>query len=219
VTIVGVVRDLRARGPDDVPEAGMFRPLAQLDSATYYFVPRSMSLVVRTDGDPMALAGAVRRAAAEIDRTAPVSSVRTLESVVATATANRRFTTTLLADFALLALALAAIGIYGVMSYSVSERNFEIGVRMALGAERSSVLGMILGNGLRLAVAGVVIGLVGAAAMSRWIRSLLVGVPTIDVVTMAGVAIVLCAVGGLAAFLPARRATRVDPTEALRSGA
>jgi predicted permease len=218
VTVVGVVRDLQARGPGDRPEPSMYYPYAQLRAANYYYVPRSMSLVVRTDGDPMSLANPIRAAVADIDRTVPVSAVRTLESVAATATANRRFSTTLLANFAVLALALAAIGIYGVMSYAVSERSFEIGVRMALGAERSTVLAMILGSGLRLALLGLAIGLVGAVAMARGIQSMLVGVPRVDVATMAGVALVLCGVAAMAAFIPARRATRVQPTEALRSG-
>jgi putative ABC transport system permease protein len=217
VTIVGVVRDLRARGPADAPEPTMYYPFAQVGKSGY-FVPRSMSLVVRTQGDPLALTVPVRAAVAAADRTVPVSNVRTLEDVVATATANRSFSTTLIANFALLALLLAAIGIYGVMSYSVSERSFEIGVRMALGAERAQVLAMILGGGVRLALIGVAIGLVGALAMARGIRSMLVGVPAVDVTTMFGAALALCGVAALAAFIPARRATRVQPTDALRSG-
>jgi putative ABC transport system permease protein len=195
----------------------MYYPYLQVQQTGYY-VSRSMTLVVRTDGDPLSLANPIRLATSSLDKGVPVSNVRTLESVVGTATANRRFSTTLLANFAILALFLAAIGIYGVMSYSVSERTFEIGVRMALGAERSSVMGLVLGAGARLAVAGVVIGLGGAAVLARWIQSLLVGVPRFDFATMAGVAAVLCAAGLLAAFMPARRATRVDPTEALRQG-
>lgn len=217
VSIIGVVSALQARGPGDVFEPTMYYPYAQVQQSGYY-VSRSMSLIVRTDGDPLALANPIRLATSSMDKGVPVSNVRTLESVFGTATANRRFSTTLLANFAVLALLLAAIGIYGVMSYSVSERTFEIGVRMALGAERSSVMGLILGGGARLAFAGVVIGLAGAALLARWIQSLLVGVPRFDFATMAGVAVVLCAAGLLAAFIPARRATRVDPTEALRQG-
>jgi predicted permease len=217
VSIVGVVSSIQARGPGDVPEPTMYYPYLQVQQTGYY-VSRSMTLVVRTDGDPLALANPIRLATSSMDKGVPVSNVRTLDDVVGTATANRRFSTTLLANFAVLALLLAAIGIYGVMSYSVSERTFEIGVRMALGAERSSVMGLILGGGARLAVAGVVIGLAGAAVLGRWIQSLLVGVPRFDLATMAGVAAVLCAAGLLAAFVPARRATRVDPTDALRQG-
>jgi putative ABC transport system permease protein len=144
--------------------------------------------------------------------------VRTLEQIVGTSVANRRFSTSLIAGFAALAMLLAAIGIYGVISYMVSERTFEIGVRMALGAEKGSVLALVLRDGVRLALIGIAIGVAGAAGLSRAIRSMLVGVPTIDVVTMLAVAVVLASVAVLASLLPARRATAVSPTEALRGG-
>ena len=195
----------------------MYYPFPQV-AKSGYFVPRSMSLVVRTQGDPLALAAAVRAVVAAADRTVPVSNVRTLEDVVATATANRSFSTTLIANFALLALLLAAIGIYGVMSYSVSERSFEIGVRMALGAEKSSVLAMIMADGLRMALAGVVAGLAGALAVARAIRAMLVGVSAVDLPTLAAVSLALIAVAAAASALPARRAMAVHPMEPLRGG-
>ena len=217
VSIVGVVADWKARGPTDIPEPSMFFPYAQVGTSGYY-VPRSLSLVVRTNGDPLALANPVRAVVRSIDPNVPVSSVRTLDDVLATATANRRFSTTLIMNFAVLALVLASIGIYGVISYSVAERTYEIGVRLALGAERSTVLRLILLGGARLAIAGVGLGLLGAVVLTRWIRSLLVGIPTFDMATIATVATVLAAVALLAAFLPAWRATRIDPTQALRAG-
>jgi putative ABC transport system permease protein len=146
----------------------------------------------------------------------PVSDVRTLEQVVATSVENRRFSTGLIAAFASLALLLAGIGIFGVISYGVSERTFEIGVRMALGADRGQVLRLIVGDGMRMAVVGVLLGLIGAAGVARAIRSLLVDVPTIDVVTLLAVAALLPLVGIVASLLPARRAMAVSPTEALR---
>jgi putative ABC transport system permease protein len=217
MSVVGIVKDMQARGPGDVPEPSMYQPYAQASRSGYY-VSRSMSLVVRTDRDPLTLATPIRAAVAATAAGVPVSRVRTLASVVGTATDNRRFSTTLLANFALLALFLTSIGIYGVMSYAVSERTFEMGVRIALGAEGSRVLSLVLGDGAKLAITGIIIGLAGAAALSHWIRSLLVDVPAIDVATMAIVAVTLCAVALAASLVPAWRATRVDPVEALRAG-
>ena len=219
VTVVGVVADIRLRGFQDDPEPMMYVPHQQ-SSRSNYFVPRSMTLVVRArpGTDPMTLANATRSAVRELDPTVPVSSVRTLESVVGTSTANRRFSTALIAGFALLALVLAGIGIYGVISYAVSERTFEIGVRVALGADRGNVMGLVVGDGVKLALAGIAIGVLGSLLLARAIKSMLVDAPTVDVLTLGGVALVLGVVAVGASVLPARRATSVSPTEALRSG-
>ena len=217
VTVVGVVNDIRARGFDDTPEPTMYFPYPQTRE-TAYFMPRSMSLVVRTAGDPLAIANQVKAIVRSLDATIPVSNVRAMEQVVETSVANRRFSTTLLATFAGLALLLAAIGIYGVISYGVSERRFEIGVRMALGAERSTVLASVLGDGVRMAMIGIALGVAGAAGITRALRSLLVGVPVVDAVTLGVVAAGLVVVAGLASLVPARRATAISAMEVLRGG-
>jgi predicted permease len=217
MTVVGVVNDIRARGFTDTPEPTMYFAYPQTRK-TAYFMPRSMNLVVRTTGDPLVIAKQVKAIVRSLDATVPVSNVRTLEQVVGISVANRRFSTMLLGGFAALALVLAGIGIFGVISYGVSERRFEIGVRMALGAERSTVLASVLGDGVRMAVVGVAIGVVGAAGVLRLLRSLLVGVPVVDVVTFAVVALGLIVVAAAASFIPARRATAISAMEALRGG-
>ncbi len=215
MTVIGVVSDIRSRGFTDTPEATMYFPYPQTAKAAY-FMPRSMSLVIRTHGDPMLIASQVRNVVRSLDVAVPVSDIRTLEQVVGTSVANRRFSTGLIAAFATLALVLAGIGIFGVISYGVSERKFEIGVRMALGAERGKALALVVGDSLRMALLGIALGLVGAAATARAIRSMLVGVPTIDVTTLLAVSGVLILVVIVATILPARRAMAVDPTDALR---
>lgn len=217
MTVVGLVDDFRARGFGDTPEPTMYFPYAQA-ARSAYVAPRSMALVMRVDGNPMAIVGGVREALRSLDRTAPLSEVRTMEQIVGTSVANRRFTTSLLAGFAILALVLAGIGTYGVISYSVSQRTYEIGVRMALGAEQREVLGLVMREGLRMCAVGLALGLVGALALGRGIRALLVGVPTIDPATLAFVCLVLMVVSVVACALPARRAMAVSPTEALKGG-
>jgi predicted permease len=217
VTIVGVVSDMQARGPGDVPEPSMYFPLAQLPASGYY-VPRSFAIVARTGGDPSSLANAIRDIVRGMDASVPVSSVRTLDAVVATATANRRFSTQLIVAFAVIAAVLAGVGIYGVMSYAVAERTYEIGLRVALGAEVSAVLRLILGLSARLAGLGLALGLIGAMALGRVIRALLVDASAIDVPVLLGVAASLAGIAMVAALLPAWRAAKIPPTEALRSG-
>ena len=216
MTIVGVVRDIRARGFDDTLEPTMYFPYAQTAKSAYV-MPRSMAILLRVDGDAESVAPALREIVRSLDRKVPVSEVRTLEQVVATSVSTRRFNTALLAGFALLALALAGIGTYGVISFAVSQRSHEIGVRMALGAEHRSVLMLVMSEGLQLCVAGVGIGLLISAGVGRAIRAMLVGVPPIDVPTFAVTTVMLVAVGALASLLPARRALAVSPTETLRS--
>ena len=193
----------------------MYFPYAQ-SQASSYFVSSSMSLVLRTSGDPLRLASAVRGAVRALDASVPVSDVRTLDAVVGTAIGNRRFATALIAGFAALALLLAGIGIYGVITYVVSQRTFEFGVRVALGADRRNLIGLVMSDGARLAALGVGLGLLGSVALGRGMRSMLVDVPAVDVLTLVIVGAVLAGVALLASAIPARRATRVNPTEALR---
>ena len=207
--IIGVVGDLREGTLDAEP-----RPTA------YYVhtgLPYSfMTFVVRTASDPLALAGPVSAAIRSLDAEQPVAEIRSMEQVLATTLARQRFNTTLLGAFAALALVLAAVGIYGVVSYAVAERTHEIGVRMALGARAANVLGMVLLHGLRLTAMGVLVGLVASLAVTRVMETLLFRVKATDPVTFAGVAAVLLGVALAAVLVPARRATRVDPLVALR---
>jgi len=217
VTIVGVVGDVRARGfQQDAPET-MYFPYSQSGSSAY-FQPGSMTLVVKTAGDAASMTPAVRGVVRGIDAQVPVSRVATMEEVVTRSIASRRFTTILLGGFATIALALAGIGIYGVIAYGVSQRTFEIGVRVALGASAASVVQLVMAEGVRMTLAGLTVGLIGALAIDRLLRGLLVGVTTTDPTTFAVVVGVLLAVAACACALPARRATAVSPTEALRNG-
>ena len=218
VTIVGVAADVRARGiQSDIPPM-MYFPYSQAGTSAYY-QPRSMTLVMRTKGaGDGAVVDAVRGI---IRRTGPrvaVSQVATMDDVVGESIASRRFTTGLLAAFAILALVLAAIGIYGVIAYGVSQRRYEIGVRVALGASPVSVIGLVLADAGRTTLVGLVIGLCGAAAMNQLLRSLLVQTSSTDAATLAVVALSIVIVAAAACLVPARRATMVSPTEALREG-
>jgi len=217
VTIVGVARDIRSRGVEKTTPPTMFFPYPQSGKSAY-FLPRQMTLAVKTIGNPEVLGPAVTRIVRELDPGAPVSELRSMEAVMGTALASRRFTTVLLGWFAALALLLAGVGIYGVIAYGVSQRTYEIGLRQALGADRGSVLGLIVSEGLKLTGVGLVLGLLGTLATGQLIRSLLVNVKMTDPVTLVGVALLLAAVAALASWIPARRAMAVSPTEALRGG-
>jgi putative ABC transport system permease protein len=177
---------------------------------------REFDLVVRTAGDPLALAPAVRRAVLALDPDQPVSQVEPLAARVARATADTRFQATLVGVFAALAASLAAIGVYGVVAWVVSRRTAEIGVRMALGAERRDVVRQVLGGTLRLVGAGVAVGVIGAAALGRALSSLLYGVEPHDPAILGAVACLVAAVGAAAGGIPALRAARLDPVRALR---
>jgi len=209
LTVVGVIADLRQTSLADEPDLEWFVPHTMVPSAT-------MSLVVRSAGDPMRLAPAVRAAVKELDKDLPLADVGSLADEVSDSTRARRFSVALLGAFAGLALLLAAVGIYGVISYSVTRRTHEIGVRMALGAARSSITGMVVGRAVLLGAAGVAIGIAGGLALTRLLRSLLYGVSATDPLVFAGVSVFLLAVAALAGYIPALRAAHVDPSTALR---
>jgi putative ABC transport system permease protein len=174
------------------------------------------TIVVKTEGDPAAMFSAVRQEILGVDPEQAVYKVATLESLLADSILMRRFLMSLLIAFAGLALILASVGIYGVMSYVVSQRTREIGIRMALGAKQSHIFGLVVGQGVLLAVIGVAIGLVAALALTRFMSSLLFGISATDPVTFALISSLLIAVSTLASIIPARRALKVDPMEALR---
>ncbi len=206
--IVGVVGNVRHRGLDRDEREHIYLPQA--------FSGFPCSLVVRTKVPPLALAETIRSEILKVDPDQPVSNVRTLEQLVAQAAGHRRFMLVVVGLFAAVAVLLAAIGLYGVMAYSVSQRTGEIGIRMALGAEQSDVLLQVMKQGLTLGVLGVIVGLVGAFTLTRVLAHLLFGVTPRDPLTFAGVAVLLVVVALIACWLPARRAMRVDPMTALR---
>jgi putative ABC transport system permease protein len=208
--IVGIVGDVKELGLDEENPPEIYLPMRQ-------WPLRFMTMVMRTDVPPTTLAAPVREAVHDIDANVPVSKVRTVEDVVAASISQPRFYMTLLAVFAAVALALAAIGIFGVMSYAVSERTREIGIRMALGAPARQVISMVVRQAMSLAGAGLVAGLVSALVLSRTMTSLLFQLSPTDPATFAMVGMVLSGVALAASYLPARRAARVDPMAALRS--
>jgi putative ABC transport system permease protein len=172
--------------------------------------------VVRTSSDPTNLVPAIRSQVAEMDKELPLSNISTMEQILSESIAQPRFNMLLITIFAVVAMMLASVGIYGVISYSVSQRTHEIGVRIALGAQPGDIFKMVVGQGLKLALAGVSVGLVAAFVLTRVISSLLYEVQTTDPVTFAVISVALTAVALLASYIPARRATRVDPMISLR---
>jgi putative ABC transport system permease protein len=207
--IVGVVGETKA-ALDNEPAEQMYVPYAQ--DSTW----SSMSFVIRTSGDPTSAISAVRNEIRAVDKGSPIYNVRTMNDVQATSVAPRRAPMLVLTAFAAVALLLAMIGIYGVTAYYVTQRTQEIGIRMALGAQMSDVLKLVLRGGMVLAVAGVATGLVGAYALTRWMRTLLFGVSPTDWLTLVAVCVCVLITALLACYLPARRATKVDPLVALR---
>jgi putative ABC transport system permease protein len=175
-----------------------------------------MALMVKANTDPASLAAAVRGKVLALDKDQPISSIQRMEQVIKDSVAGRRFNMMLLAIFAAVALLLAAVGIYGVMAYSVSQRTHEIGIRMALGANRKDVLKLIVGQGMTLALVGIGVGVATAFALTRVMASLLYEVSATDPVTFASISLLLTAVALAACYVPARRAMKVDPMEALR---
>jgi putative ABC transport system permease protein len=215
-TVVGVVADVRHKGLDAETKTQMYLPHTQFPSTDTSFAINRMSLVVRARTDPLALAPAVRREIRALDPEIPVSRVRSMEQVLSASASVRELNVMLLSVFAGVALTLAALGIYGVMAYTVTQRTKEIGVRMALGASAGEVQQLVLRQGLVLAGLGVVLGAVGAVALGRVLTSLLFGVTATDPGIYATVTAVLAAVALIATYVPARRATRVSPMVALR---
>ena len=214
-TIVGVVGNVRQMGLDVPAEPEMYFSFNQLPFDAPFLWPRH--LVVRTEGQPMALADAVRNAVWEADPNQPVSSVRSMSEIFDAELANRNTQLTLVGGFAVLALLVASVGLYGVLSYTVAQRTSEIGLRMALGAERGNVVGSVLRGALLLAALGIVLGIAFAFGLTRLLSSFLFGVSPTDPATFAAVSAVLLLVTGLASYLPARRAASVDPVTALRT--
>ena len=210
--IVGVVGDVRP-GLGIDPQAEMYLPYRQADLVLPVF---QLSVVMRTAGDPTLQTSALRSALAEIDPNQPLVRVRTMEENMATTVAQPRFRAWLIGIFAALALVLAAVGVYGVMSYTVTQRTSEIGVRVTMGAQPQDVFRIIVGESLRFALVGVGIGLVTALALTRLLRSFLFGISAYDPLTFVGVSLLLLLVAAAASFFPARRATLVDPLVALR---
>jgi len=213
-TIVGVVADVKNAGLDQAAGTELYFPIAQ--NPPFGFGMRNFFAVIRTSGDPMSMNAGAHAAISGLDSALPISNVRTMDEVVALAEARPRFLTMLLGLFSALALVLAAVGIYGLMAYSVTQRTNEIGIRMALGAPRAKVLRLVLGYGMRLTMIGMAVGLGGAIGLTRLMSSLLFGVTTTDLTTFIAVPVALAAVALGACLVPARRATRVDPIVALR---
>ncbi|MFL6333875.1 MAG: ABC transporter permease [Pyrinomonadaceae bacterium] len=213
VTVVGVVGDIRQMGIEAPAKEEFYLPYRQVN---YYpwFAPAH--LVVRTSVEPTSLVAAVRREVHAVDPEQPVANVQTMEEILGEESSQRRVGMTLLASFAGLALLLSSLGIYGVLSFFVAQHTQEIGVRLALGAQPRSILALVLGKGMRLALLGVGLGLCGALLLTRFIESQLYGVSASDPLTYAGLALLLAVVALLACYLPARRAMKVDPMVALR---
>ena len=215
--VIGVARDVRAVGLDQDPMPEFYLPMLQAPAAAWTWTDRTMTLAVRASGDAVTLMAPLRRAIAEVDPSLPLYQLGTMQGRVTDSLAQSRFSTMLLTVFGVIALALAAIGVYGVISYGVAQRTQEIGIRMALGARHGDVLAMVVRHGAALAGLGLLVGLAAALALSGLLESLLYQVSPTDPPTFAVGLAVLSVVAVLAAALPARRAARTDPMVALRT--
>jgi putative ABC transport system permease protein len=209
MTIVGVVGNIKSDGFDKPDQPHLYLPILQN-------VGYAMAIYLRTDGHSAGLTQSLRAQVQAVDPNLPIFGERTLEQVVSESLAQRRFAMQVVGLFGLLAMLLAGIGIYGVMAYAVSQRTREIGIRIALGANRRAILGWVFRQGMTLIVVGVGLGLIGAFAFTRLLRSLLFGVAPTDLMTYVALAALLALVALLACYIPARRATKVDPLVALR---
>jgi len=208
-TVVGVVRNVKRYGLDGKIKEQYYFPQAQSPQRNVY-------LLARSTADPSTLTGSIRDAIRAVDKDQPIYRVLTMEQVVSNSVAQKRFSMLLLVIFAGVALVLAAVGIYGVMSYSVTQRTHEIGIRMALGAQPGNVLALVVRQGMVMTLLGVGIGLAGALAVTRVMASLLFGIGAHDPLTFAAISVLLGAVALIASLIPALRATKVDPMIALR---
>jgi putative ABC transport system permease protein len=211
IEIVGIAGDVKHFGLDLPELPALYSPYTQINNWK-----RWMTFAVRTQADPAAMEQAVKEQIWKIDSQLPITKVQTMSEVAAASFAARRFNMLLLTLFAALALVLAAVGVYGVMSYAVTQRTHEIGIRMALGAQVGSVIRLVMKSGLSIAIVGVAIGLAGAFALTRVMRSLLFAVEATDKATFASVSVCLFLIALVACYIPARRATKVDPLAALR---
>jgi putative ABC transport system permease protein len=211
--VVGVVADAKLSGLESPTDPAIYVPFAQ---NSWPNALRISSIVVRTKGDPHSLIPAVRNELRAVDPGLPIAQLRTMEEIVAESLSQRRFNTALLAVFAVVAGILAAVGVYGVMSYTVTQRTHEIGIRMALGAQRSEIVRIVTRDGGKLALLGIAIGAGAALISTRLMSSLLFGVSASDPVTFVVIALLLSIVTLLASYIPARRAAGTDPMTALR---
>jgi putative ABC transport system permease protein len=211
--IVGVAGDVHHFGLAEAPSPEVYTPQAQ---EPWDFMAARMYVVLRTSGSPEALADDVQREVAALNKDVPVADLRTMQELVKGSVAQQRFRTLLIAAFALTALLLSGIGLYSVIAYATSQRTHELGIRAAIGARPADIFGLVMRQGLALTLAGIAIGIVGAIAAGRLVASLLYQVSAYDPITFAGVAVLFVAIASLAAFVPARRAARVDPALALR---
>jgi len=209
LSIVGIVGDVKQLGLDSTAQPEVYFPYLQVTSP-------SMSIVVRTSAEPSSLAAAVKSQIQMVDKDLPITAAKTMEQLLAESVSGRRFNMLLLTVFAVVALVLAVVGIYGVMSYTVTRRTHEIGIRVAIGAQPRDVFRMVIGQGMKLALIGVVLGLLGAFGLTRLMESMLFGVAPTDPTTFVSISALLSVVALVACYLPGRRATRVDPLVALR---
>jgi ABC-type antimicrobial peptide transport system permease subunit len=216
-TIAGVLADVRQRGLDQPPRSEMYIPYTQFQHFIANQQARSMTLVLRGAVPPEELVTAVRAALKRIDPEIPLANARPMEEVMARSVANRKLNVLIIGAFGLLAIVLATVGIYGVMAYDVLQRTREIGIRVALGAQRSSVRALILRQGMALVASGAAIGLAAAALLTGSMSSLLFEVTPRDLVVFGSVAVMLSLAGAIASYIPAWRATRLDPLRALRT--
>jgi predicted permease len=215
IQIVGIVGDVRSMGVGKPAPPAIYVPLAQAPRPAYK--GREMTFIVRTQGNPADIGASARAAVASIDAGLPLADLRPLSEVVSAASGQPRFTTLVMSFFAIIAFFLAALGLYGILAYSVEQRVREIGVRVALGADKREIFRLIIGAGMRLALAGGAIGVPSALALTRLMGGMLSGVTSADPVTYIAVVGMLVISALLASYLPARRATRVDPIVALRA--
>jgi putative ABC transport system permease protein len=211
LTIAGVVADVKFSSLEAESPPTVYMPVFQIPR-----IRRDAVFIARTTADPASLAAAMRREIAAVDADLPVYDVRTMNQVIAESVAQRRFTMELLAIFAAAALGLAALGLYGVLSYAVTQRTREIGIRMALGGRRQDALRLVVGQGMKMAMIGALAGLIASLGLTRLMKGLLFGVSASDPLTFIAVTLLLTLVAFVACWIPAKRATKVDPMVALR---